>query len=259
MNTEYTIETTVAYAEVDREQRLLLPCLFQHLQEAAIRHADRHDTGARAMVTRGTSWVLNRMAVEIARYPRYEEPLRVVTWSTGIRGFKGFRDFRVFCGDELIAAASSLWLFIDLPTKTLARVPAELVATFPTGQAAPHRPDLEKLRITPPGPSALAATMSIRYSDVDGNGHVNNTAYLDFLQTALAQHGFAPHPCAIEIQFMQEIPSGVPSVSVRLEPREAGIAFGIGDAGTLHAQGVIACTCRDAMRSPRPGGGAKAP
>jgi medium-chain acyl-[acyl-carrier-protein] hydrolase len=238
MSSEYVVETSVAYAEVDREQHLLLPGLFKHLQEAAIRHADQHDTGARAMVERGTSWVLNRMAVEIARYPRYEEPLRVVTWSTGIRGFKGLRDFRVFFGDEQIVAASSLWLFIDLRAKALTRVPPELIATFPTGSGAPHRPDLERLRIAPPGPSAIATTASIRYSDIDGNGHVNNTAYLDFLQTALVQHGFAARPRAIEMQFMQEIPAGVPVVSIRLEAREADVAFGLGDPGSPHAQGV---------------------
>jgi len=29
--------------------------------------------------------------------------------------------------------------------------------------------------------------LSVRYSDIDGNDHVNNTAYLDFIQTALVK------------------------------------------------------------------------
>jgi len=63
----------VAYGDVDRDNLLGLPAVFKFLQEAAIKHADQFDAGTRAMTTRGESWVLNRMAAAIHRYPRYEE------------------------------------------------------------------------------------------------------------------------------------------------------------------------------------------
>ena len=98
MTEELTLNTIVSYGDVDRDEVLLLPGVFKFLQEAAIKHADLFDAGTHAMVSRGESWVLNRMAAAIHRYPRYEESVRVVTWSSGIRAFKGYRDFRVFCG-----------------------------------------------------------------------------------------------------------------------------------------------------------------
>jgi medium-chain acyl-[acyl-carrier-protein] hydrolase len=240
MNETLTLDVTVSYWDVDRDAKLLLPAVFKYLQEAAIKHADQFDTGARAMVSRGQSWVLNRLAATIHRYPHYEEPLRVETWSSGIRAFKGFRDFRVFCRDELVVSASSLWLYVDLKTKSLVRVPADIAAAFPAHIGAVFHPDLDRLRIAPPRDGAgPAARVSIRYSDIDGNGHVNNTAYLDYLQTALARRGLPARPQNVEIQFLKEIPPDLDAVDVCLETREQTVAFGIGGPPEFFALGQI--------------------
>jgi len=241
MDAILTLEVTVSYWDVDRDQQLLLAAVFKFLQEAAIKHADQFDAGARAIVTRGESWVLNRLAAHLSRYPRYDERLRVETWSSGIRGFRGYRDFRVFCGDELVVSASSLWLYVNVKTKSLVRVPAPIAAAFPSRPGAVFRPDLDQLKLIPPGTaSAPACPVSVRYSDFDGNGHVNNTAYFDYLQTALVRGGFPPRPPELEIQFLKEIPPEMQAVTVQFEARGPAIAFGIAGPGVLFAQGRIA-------------------
>jgi acyl-ACP thioesterase len=241
MSTELTLNTIVAYWDVDRDNLLGLPAVFKFLQEAAIKHADQFDAGTKAMETRGQSWVLNRMAAAIHRYPRYEEAVRIVTWSSGIHGFKGYRDFRVYCGDELVLSASSLWLYVSLKTKSLIRVPEDLARTFLGRSGEEFRPDLDKLRLAPPaGGTAPACRVSVRYSDFDGNGHVNNTTYFDMLQTALARSGLSVRPQTVEVQFMKEIPPEVEWVDVTLERRPQAAAFGIGASDVLFAQGRVA-------------------
>jgi medium-chain acyl-[acyl-carrier-protein] hydrolase len=237
MTEEFILQATVPYWNVDREQLLLLRGVFEFFQEAAIKHADLFDTGAKAMVTRGESWMLNRMAAVIHRYPRYEEVVRVVTWSTGIRTCKGFRDFRLYCGDELVASASSLWLYVNLRTKSIARVPPEIAATFPSRPDDLFRPELDKLKLMPPTATAAGHAISVRYSDVDGNGHVNNVAYFDYLQSALARSGHSPRPHQLEIQFLKEILPATETVSVALEARGQDIAFGLSGPEGLFAQG----------------------
>jgi len=241
MSTEYTLDTTVAFADVDRDQVLLLPRLLKLLQEAAIKHADLFDVGTRAFAERGTSWVLNRMAVAIERYPRYEEPVKIVTWSTGVHGFKGFREFRVVCGQDPIVAASSLWLWVDLRARMLTRVPADVAAAFPIGTGAPpFHPDIEMLRPAPPSAAAPAVEISLRHSDIDANGHVNNTAFFDFLQTALVRRGFPVRPRTVEIQFLKEIPASAERVTVQLEPRHGPVAFALNCAEVRCALGTVA-------------------
>jgi len=242
MSNEFILETTVRFSEVDRDQVLLLPALFQLLQEAAIRHADMYGVGANSIAERGTSWVLNRLAVELTRHPRRDEALRVETWSTGVRGFRGYREFRLFSGEEQILAGSSLWLWIDLHTRTLTRVPAELEAKFPVGGAgrSPYKPDLERLRFSAPAAAAPATPVTVRYSDCDANGHVNNTAYFDYLQTALVRQGRSAHPRRLELQFVREIAPDADTAQVRFEERGESLAFSIGGGDVVYAQGELA-------------------
>lgn len=241
MSNDYTLTTVVPFADVDRNQVMLLPQLFKLLQEAAVQHADLFGVGVRGIAERGTSWVLNRLAVELTRYPRRDETIRVTTWSTGVHGFKGYREFRLHSGDELLLSASSLWLWIDLRTRSLTRVPAEIAATFPVGSGStPYRPDLDHLRLTPPADAAPVLKLDLRYSDQDANGHINHTAYFDLLQTALLRRGLSPQPHRLEIQFQREIPTETVAVEVRLETRTHETAFSLASGATSFAQGLVA-------------------
>lgn len=240
MSEIFTLESEVSYWDVDRDQVMTLAGVFKLLQEAAIKHADVYGLGAKAMSALGESWVLNRVATEIARYPRYEEKVTVRTWSAGIRGFRGYRDLRIFCGDEVVASASTLWLYINLRTKSLARLAPELTERFPVGQAEVFRPDLDKLRIEPPPASAPATEISLRYSDFDGNAHLNNTAYLDCVQTALSRQAMPARPKRVEMQFLKEVSPAVATVQVALERRaDDATGFAVRSGAELHAQGNV--------------------
>jgi acyl-ACP thioesterase len=238
---EFTLNGAVSYWNVDRDNVLTLRSLFAFLQEAAIKHADKCGAGAHAKETRGESWVLHRMAVRIHRYPRYEEPLTVSTWSSGIRAFKGFRDFRVRCGDELVASASSVWLYLSLATKAVCRVPREIAAGFPTRPADVFCGDLERMKLESPADGAPAREITVRYSDFDANDHVNNTVYFDYLQTALAAGGLPPRPGLLKVEFLREIPLSVETVTLALERRGEAAAFSLGRPGGLFARGLAEC------------------
>ena len=235
---EFIIDGVVSYWNVDRDNLLSLRSLFAFMQEAAIRHADQCGSGARAKADRNESWVLQRMAVSVSRYPRYDEALRVTTWSTGIRAFKGYRDFRVHCGPETVVCASSVWLYLNLATKGICRVPREVADAFPTHPGEAFFPGLERLRLEPAAGGSMGRDISVRYSDFDANGHVNNTADVDYLQTALADGGFPARPVGIQIEFLREISPAVDHVRVSLERRGQEVAFGLGGAAGVFAHGT---------------------
>lgn len=239
MNEVLILEAPVSYRDVDRDGHALLSSLFKLLQEAAIKHADESDAGARLMTSRGESWVLHRLAATFYRYPRFEEAVRVETWSNGIQGCRGYRDFRLHAGGELLAAASSLWLYVNLRTRSVVRVPAEIATAFPTHSGDVFRSDLGGLKLAPPNDGLeRVAEVSVRYSDIDANGHVNNTAYFDYLQTALGRRGLPTRPRNVEIQFAREIPPDAGAVGVHLEVLDGDLAFAIGEPGSFFALGV---------------------
>jgi acyl-ACP thioesterase len=240
MNEKLILQETVSYRDVDRAEVLLLPVFVQYLQEAAIAHANQYDTGTKAMTAHGESWVLNRMGLEIARYPRFEEALRIETWSRGIKGFKGYREFRVFDANEaLVLSGSSLWVYVNIATKAIVRVPTEVAAGFPVCREGPFVPEIDRMEFAAPAAAAASTPVALRYSDVDVQGHVNNTVYFDLVQTALARAGMNPHPRSLRIKYAKAIPGSAPAVSVRIATANGRTAFSIEDGPIVFAAGEV--------------------
>jgi medium-chain acyl-[acyl-carrier-protein] hydrolase len=241
MSEKLILNATVTYGDVDRREVMLLSRIFKLLQEAAIAHANQFGTGTQAMVTRRESWVLNRIAVAIERYPRPDEALRVETWSSGIRGFKGFRDFRVYDSrEQTILSASSLWLYVSMQSKVIVRVPREVTEGFPVCAEGAWCPELEKLPFEPPTPDARTIPITLRYSDFDVNEHVNNAAYLDFVQTALALTGRSMGPRRVQLKYAKGIPAETEGIDVRIETLATMTRFSIEGGGAIFALGEAA-------------------
>ncbi len=245
MTDKLILPATVSYGDVDRREVMLLPRVFKLLQEAAILHANQYGTGTGAIFSRGETWMLNRIAVEIDRYPRYEEVLRLETWSSGIRGFRGYRDFRLYDAQErCLLRGSSIWLYVSLRTKAIVRVPREVVETFPVGHDLPAFPELEEAEFAAPGAEARRIALGLRFSDFDVNEHVNNAAYFDLLQTALARAGLPVEPRTIALRYAKGIPAEVDAVEVRVERMEGGdggaaARFSVEGEGVLFAVGRV--------------------
>lgn len=240
MDATLRVETTVAYADVDRRERMLLPRIFKLLQDGAIAQANQFGAGTDSVTTRGETWVLNRMAVGIARYPVAGERLRLETWSSGIDGFKGFRDFRVVDAQkQIVISASSLWLYVSARTKTITRVPADVVAGFPVGTGVPWCAGLERLPFTQPTQDAPSVEIALRFSDFDVNQHMNNAAYLDLVQTALSRVGVSEYPERVQVKYAKAIPLATPAVTVRLERGLAACRFGVEWQGASYAFGDL--------------------
>lgn len=238
MTGKLILNVTVAYGDVDRHEVMLLPRIFKMLQDAAIMHADQYGTGAEARTTSAQTWVLNRIAAAINRYPRPGEVLRVETWSTGIKGFKGYRDFRVYdAAGAIVVAASSLWLYVDAIRKSIVRVPRDIATTFPIGPESAWCPELEELPFEPPADGSTAVPVTLRFSDFDVNDHVNNAAYLDLVQTAVTRAGRSAHPKRVDLKFSKAIPSQAESVTIRLGTNGSASHFSIEDVGVVFATG----------------------
>ena len=228
MDSFYSLFHKIGYFQVDHQHKIQLGALFQLMQEAAIHHANQAQIGTSIMEDKGESWILNRIAMQMIRYPVLDEAITVRTWSTGLKHFKGFREFRILAGDEQLGKISTLWLYINLENKSFARIPQEIEKAFPVHPEEVFFEDLDRLRLKKPGAEAKTTEVSLRYTDIDGNQHVNNTAYMDILQTALHHQNLDTQPLNLEIQFAKEIPPDAEVVNIHLEPTPEGTIFSLG-------------------------------
>jgi medium-chain acyl-[acyl-carrier-protein] hydrolase len=100
--------------DVDCEQKLKLPSLFNYLQEVAGNQAESIGVGFEVLKQKNLFWVLSRMKIQIHNMPKWNDEIIVYTWPKGIDKLFALRDFEITNNEgKLLISATSCWLLID--------------------------------------------------------------------------------------------------------------------------------------------------
>ncbi len=166
--------------------------LLRYAQDVAWIHSERMGFDRAWYAERNLAWVVR--AAELAIL----EPLtlgQVVDLSTAVIGFRKVWARRRTEGrredGRLVLWGHTDWVMTDVVRGLPGRVPPEFPGLFnvPPGPFEPGRVPL------PPTPVDAARHRSrVRLQDLDPMGHVNNAAYLDYLEETLHAAGPAARP-----------------------------------------------------------------
>lgn len=142
----------------------------------------------------------------------YDE-LKVESWISNERGVVSERLYKVFKDTELIAEASSLWAMVENGSKIIRVKEYEDLSARDDDTCGAETP--KHLRIPEPERLKLVGRRTVYYSDIDMNGHMNNTNYPDMLASfipAMHYERFSGKKGAfisnININFISEAPLG---------------------------------------------------
>jgi medium-chain acyl-[acyl-carrier-protein] hydrolase len=75
------------------------------MQESAYLHAEHLGVGHTQLAPLQMSWVLSRMRIEISRWPKWGDTVRLRTWPSGRDRLFYYRDFEIKDGDDNPCAA----------------------------------------------------------------------------------------------------------------------------------------------------------
>ena len=230
----------IGYADVDPDLQQKLGSFFKLVQEVAVLHSEQVGFDTQTLLDRGEVWILNAMEADIYRFPKLREEVSVVTWHKKSKGFKAFRDFNVYCGDERLAAVSSVWLYFDLKKKRLLRVPTETGRVYTTENESAFNGVLQSWKPVENFTPEFETGISVRSSDFDPLSHVNNAVYFDYLET-LADRFFSRKKqiTGLKIQYKKEIDSRVKDVRAGLKETDTGYFFKLFDEQHLFAAGEV--------------------
>ncbi len=161
-----------------------LSAVLESMQEAAGAHSLLLGCGREELLRKNIVWVLSRSELHMERYPHTGEKITLHTFPMPNR-ICFFPRYYIFTDEhgEMVGKAGTLWLLLDLETRKM----------LPPGDVARLIPDNRDLAV----PMNLPATVGNLqgeefvteytpvYTDLDVNGHVNNTRYADWLCNTL--------------------------------------------------------------------------
>lgn len=167
-------------SDYDRNGKLAYEAVLQILETAGSHHSDCAGDNVIDGSQNGIAWILTNWRVQIMRHTDSKEALHITTWVRGkAPASTVFRDFILTDdnGNEVIRAEAKFAL-LDLAAGKLTRISEELFASYQPEDKSVF--DTAGSRLREPVSFDSEQTITLRRSDIDFNGHVHNTRYMDF-------------------------------------------------------------------------------
>ena len=162
--------------EVDSHFDLKISSIFKYLQQVSTNHAEILGVGKKDTWDKGIYWVITRMKVVIHKMPKMLETLTVTTHPGETMLFMFPRFYEIYNEKgELVISASSSWALLDRKEH---KIVTKHGFNIPKEKDDNDLPLPEKITAKD---ISLVEKRKVRYSDIDLNGHLNNTKYIDYI------------------------------------------------------------------------------
>lgn len=201
----FTKELNVNSFHSDLKGKLSIPSVFYFFQEIAWEHATLHGFGYDDLKTQNQFWVLSRIHLTADNLPSWTEPFRLSTWPSGIDGPFALRDFVITnIKGEQVARATSSWLIIDAQTRRPKR-PDGFRDRMPVCDSiratATNAPRIDNIQ----GNLICETNHTVGVCDIDVNGHINNTRYIEWAVNSLPLGDYKSKTiCQVDVNFLSE-------------------------------------------------------
>jgi len=183
MENKYTKELTILPSMCDSAAVLGVPDTFVLFMDIATEHARALGCGIDALAPRGLFWLTVRTRVRFARRPGMLERVMLSTWPEPTGKLRADRDYLMEKDGETLAAGKTEWAVLDRTTGRLHPM-ADVFA--PDFDFCPDRVWDEPFTRMPDEPLEEFARYTVRSTDIDLGGHMNNAAYVRALAGAFS-------------------------------------------------------------------------
>lgn len=132
----------------------------------------------------GQLWLVSASDITYFRPLAYNDEFVIKTWVHDFRRVRSRRNyaFHLVGSGELVAEASTEWVFLDRVSLRPTTIPPDMVTAFTDGTELPgNRP--EPFPQAPPLPEhPFTMRRRVEWHDIDGLHHVNNASYLSYVE-----------------------------------------------------------------------------
>jgi len=186
----YSQNFEITDLHVDCRGRLLPSKILFLMQEVAGNHFARLSMDYDSLAQRGLFWAITRNKVQITRLPMRGETIRLETWPMPTTRVAYPRSIVAYDeGGNEVFRSITLWVLMDLNSRSMilpGKSGIEVAGTLRGNELA-----------SPLGlPSKVLTNRRSRnvcFTDLDRNGHMNNTKYLDWIYDLLPGEFHANH------------------------------------------------------------------
>jgi acyl-CoA thioester hydrolase len=181
----YTTSFDIHHSELDTFGELRASTYARLLQQAATEASIDAGYPEAWYDETGTFWLVRRTAIDYRSPLRPRDILHVRTWVADFRRVRSLRTYELFATDEQVpvAHAHTDWVYVHRASGRPQRIPPGMIDRFmPAGEPLALSREPRANGRLPDG--AFVGTRTVEFRDIDALAHVNNAAYLDYVEQA---------------------------------------------------------------------------
>ena len=181
----YFRQEELVFWDCDREKRMRVSAMLSKMAAFAGYDYDARGLTHEKLYAMREVFLLSRAAVKIHTCPRARDLLDLTTWENGARGAHMQRVFEMRDqAGRLCISAKTDWILVDPITRKILRPSSFTAKPLTTCDKAIDCPEPKKIVLPHEGLEDLGIRR-VRWSDLDGNGHLYSGNYGDIVWAAL--------------------------------------------------------------------------
>lgn len=181
--------------------------ILKYFGETSNSHTDKILSDSEGEDYLNYGWMLYRWKVKIDKYPKAMDKIYVETWVSKLDRFYAYREFQILNEkNEVLARASTVWIFVDMEKKRPVRIPSFFTRQMKAIGKSNFK-EFENFKRSIQVHNNI--DFKVRRSDIDYNNHVNNTKYLLWILEAVPDNIYKEYMLyEFEIIYKKEIKYG---------------------------------------------------
>lgn len=206
---EYEIKRPVEDYATDLTGKLSLPMMMNLAILSSTLQSNVLGIGPSVMRPRGYGWVILQYDITINRRPEMDEVIRIQTTVGHNNSFLARRGFKILSEEgEVLCDIVSLWAMIDIHKRRMIRLPEDILAKYGS-EAVKHLPAMDNPAKIEADDNFETRSYRVRYLDIDGNQHVNNTKYIEWMLDPLDPDFMESHEVShVKLRYENEVHLG---------------------------------------------------
>lgn len=181
---KYQENYNVKFHDTDVNEVVSVSHILKFMQETSMRHMKSRKPSYEELFDDKKAFILSNIRLEIYNPIYAYEDIICKTWACPSRGYSFMRSYSIERNGEAMAEAHTTWALVDTENKKLYKVNDVDLSNYDMDEPVALENPL-RIRIPNDIPMSLAGEYTVRFTDTDLNGHMNNTNYPDMIVNCL--------------------------------------------------------------------------
>jgi len=211
---EVSRDYTVMYFNVDQYHDLTISSLINYYTEIALWHTVSAGFTFAYFKERNLYWVLYKMQVQVYKYPKIYDNIRIRTWGYNLVKFNAYRKYEMLDEEgNVISEAEGIWMLLDSVKMRPTKMPDEMFDGYGVERGNKSRLEIDSL--IRPENIFSKKEFSVNYSDIDINNHATNVKYPDWAMETVPHELRSTHMLTgLTVNYHKELMYNDPVVSI---------------------------------------------